>query len=207
MYLEKVRPFLKPGAIITDIGSTKTDIHKAVERLGYEDVFVGGHPMAGSEKTGYEHSESAFFRDKYYILTPFAESRPEYVAWMKQFIHDIGSHCILLDPDYHDAVVAGISHGPHVISAALVNAVAALDEDGTYGTLAAGGFHTTTRISSSSPEMWQNICLTNSDKICSFLDKYIEILTAAKQQIADGDKDGLMHFFEAAKNYRDHIRF
>ena len=207
MYLEKVRPFLKPGAIITDIGSTKTDIHKAVERLGYEDVFVGGHPMAGSEKTGYEHSESAFFRDKYYILTPFAESRPEYVAWMEQFIHDIGSHCILLDPDYHDAVVAGISHGPHVISAALVNAVAALDEDGTYGTLAAGGFHTTTRISSSSPEMWQNICLTNSDKICSFLDKYIETLTAAKQQIADGDKDGLMHFFEAAKNYRDHIRF
>lgn len=115
---------------------------------------------------------------------------------MEQFIHDIGSHCILLDPDYHDAVVAGISHGPHVISAALVNAVAALDEDGTYGTLAAGGFHTTTRISSSSPEMWQNICLTNSDKICSFLDKYIETLTAAKQQIADGDKDGLMHFLK-----------
>lgn len=71
-------------------------------------------------------------------------------------------------PDYHDAVVAGISHGPHVISAALVNAVAALDEDGTYGTLAAGGFHTTTRISSSSPEMWQNICLTNSDKYAAF---------------------------------------
>ena len=73
--------------------------------------------------------------------------------------------------------------------------------------LAAGGFKDITRIASSSPVMWQNICLTNSDKICSFLDKYIEILTAAKQQIADGDKDGLMHFFEAAKNYRDHIRF
>ena len=206
-YLDKLLPYLSKDCLLTDVGSVKSDILAAVREHGLCEQFVGGHPMTGSEKTGYEHSESAFFRDKYYILTPFAESRPEYVAWMKQFIHDIGSHCILLDPDYHDAVVAGISHGPHVISAALVNAVAALDEDGTYGTLAAGGFHTTTRISSSSPEMWQNICLTNSDKICSFLDKYIEILTAAKQQIADGDKDGLMHFFEAAKNYRDHIRF
>ena len=206
-YLDKLLPYLSKDCLLTDVGSVKSDILAAVREHGLCEQFVGGHPMTGSEKTGYEHSESAFFRDKYYILTPFAESRPEYVAWMKQFIHDIGSHCILLDPDYHDAVVAGISHGPHVISAALVNAVAALDEDGTYGTLAAGGLHTTTRISSSSPEMWQNICLTNSDKICSFLDKYIEILTAAKQQIADGDKDGLMHFFEAAKNYRDHIRF
>lgn len=206
-YLDKLLPYLSKDCLLTDVGSVKSDILAAVKEHGLCEQFVGGHPMTGSEKTGYEHSESAFFRDKYYILTPFAESRPEYVAWMEQFIHDIGSHCILLDPDYHDAVVAGISHGPHVISAALVNAVAALDEDGTYGTLAAGGFHTTTRISSSSPEMWQNICLTNSDKICSFLDKYIETLTAAKQQIADGDKDGLMHFFEAAKNYRDHIRF
>ena len=205
-YLDKLLPYLSKDCLLTDVGSVKSDILAAVREHGLCEQFVGGHPMTGSEKTGYEHSESAN-GDKYYILTPFAESRPEYVAWMKQFIHDIGSHCILLDPDYHDAVVAGISHGPHVISAALVNAVAALDEDGTYGTLAAGGFHTTTRISSSSPEMWQNICLTNSDKICSFLDKYIEILTAAKQQIADGDKDGLMHFFEAAKNYRDHIRF
>ena len=206
-YLDKLLPYLSKDCLLTDVGSVKSDILAAVREHGLCEQFVGGHPMTGSERTSYEHSESPFFRDKYYILTPFAESRPEYVAWMKQFIHDIGSHCILLDPDYHDAVVAGISHGPHVISAALVNAVAALDEDGTYGTLAAGGFHTTTRISSSSPEMWQNICLTNSDKICSFLDKYIEILTAAKQQIADGDKDGLMHFFEAAKNYRDHIRF
>ena len=206
-YLDKLLPYLSKDCLLTDVGSVKSDILAAVKEHGLCEQVVGGHPMTGSEKTGYEHSESAFFRDKYYILTPFAESRPEYVAWMEQFIHDIGSHCILLDPDYHDAVVAGISHGPHVISAALVNAVAALDEDGTYGTLAAGGFHTTTRISSSSPEMWQNICLTNSDKICSFLDKYIETLTAAKQQIADGDKDGLMHFFEAAKNYRDHIRF
>ena len=206
-YLDKLLPYLSKDCLLTDVGSVKSDILAAVKEHGLCEQFVGGHPMTGSEKTGYEHSESAFFRDKYYILTPFAESRPEYVAWMEQFIHDIGSHCILLDPDYHDAVGAGMSHGGHVISAALVNAVAALDEDGTYGTLAAGGFHTTTRISSSSPEMWQNICLTNSDKICIFLDKYIEILTAAKQQIADGDKDGLMHFFEAAKNYRDHIRF
>lgn len=133
-YLDKLLPYLSKDCLLTDVGSVKSDILAAVKEHGLCEQFVGGHPMTGSEKTGYEHSESAFFRDKYYILTPFAESRPEYVAWMEQFIHDIGSHCILLDPDYHDAVVAGISHGPHVISAALVNAVAALDEDGTYGT-------------------------------------------------------------------------
>ena len=70
VYLEKVRPFLKPGALITDIGSTKTDIHQAVERLGYEDVFVGGHPMAGSEKTGYESSTDHLLENAYYIITP-----------------------------------------------------------------------------------------------------------------------------------------
>ena len=74
VYLEKVRPFLKPGALITDIGSTKTDIHQAVERLGYEDVFVGGHPMAGSEKTGYESSTDHLLENAYYIITPTKKS-------------------------------------------------------------------------------------------------------------------------------------
>lgn len=206
-YLEKLKPFLSRDCLLTDVGSVKSDILAAVKEHGLCEQFVGGHPMTGSEKTGYEHSDSSFFRDKYYVLTPFAESRPEYTEWLKSFVRDIGSHCIILDADVHDSVVAGISHGPHVISAALVNAVAALDDEGTYAALAAGGFHGITRISSSSPEMWQNICLTNSGKICEFLDKYIEILNEAKEQVATGDAQGLMDFFAAAKAYRDSVRF
>ncbi|MCH5267367.1 MAG: prephenate dehydrogenase/arogenate dehydrogenase family protein [Lachnospiraceae bacterium] len=206
-YLDKLKPYLSKDCLLTDVGSVKSDILAAVREHGLCEQFVGGHPMTGSEKTGYEHSESSFFRDKYYVLTPFKESRPEYTEWLKSFVHDIGSHCMVLDANIHDAVVAGISHGPHVISAALVNTVAALDKEGTYAALAAGGFHGITRISSSSPEMWQNICLTNPERICEFLDKYIEILTAAKEQIAQADEEGLMDFFTAAKEYRDGVRF
>ena len=84
-YLDKLLPYLSKDCLLTDVGSVKSDILAAVKEHGLCEQFVGGHPMTGSEKTGYEHSESAFFRDKYYILTPFAESRPEYVAWMEQF--------------------------------------------------------------------------------------------------------------------------
>lgn len=206
-YLDKLKPYLSEDCLLTDVGSVKSDILAAVKQHGLCEQFVGGHPMTGSEKTGYEHSASAFFRDKYYILTPFPESRPEYTGWLRQFVHDIGSHCMVLEAGLHDAVVAGISHGPHVISAALVNTVASLDTEGTYGELAAGGFHGITRISSSSPEMWQNICLTNPQHICEFLDSYITILKTAREQIADGDEKGLMDFFADAKDYRDKIRF
>lgn len=206
-YLDHLQPYLSKDCLLTDVGSVKSDILAAVEKHGLQEQFVGGHPMTGSEKTGYEHSASAFFRDKYYVLTPFEQSRPEFIQWMEQFVHDIGSHCMILDAHIHDAVVAGISHGPHVISAALVNTVASLDTDGTYGALAAGGFHGITRISSSSPEMWQNVCLTNPDQICTFLDRYIEVLTAAKEKVASHDEEGLMNFFADAKKYRDHIRF
>lgn len=206
-YLKKVKPFLSKDCLITDVGSVKSDIVAAVIEEGLEHQFVGGHPMTGSEKTGYEHSSSQFFRDKYYVLTPLPESRKEDVEWLKEFIHKIGSHCMTLDPAYHDAVVAGISHGPHVVSAALVNAVDAFDQDGTYGKLAAGGFHSTTRISSSSPEMWQNICLTNPDQIVKYLDVVIQLLQNARAMVADADEDGLMEYFQNAKTYRDKINY
>ena len=110
VYLEKVRPFLKPGALITDIGSTKTDIHQAVERLGYEDVFVGGHPMAGSEKTGYESSTDHLLENAYYIITPTKKSTPEQIDRIRQVALGIGALPIVLDYHEHDFSVAAISN-------------------------------------------------------------------------------------------------
>lgn len=130
MYLEKVRPFLKPGAIITDIGSTKTDIHKAVERLGYEDVFVGGHPMAGSEKTGYESSTDHLLENAYYIITPTTKSTPEQIDRIREVALAIGALPLVLDYHEHDFSVAAISHLPHLVASSLVNLVHDNDSEG-----------------------------------------------------------------------------
>ncbi len=204
-YLQKLAPFLGSDCILTDVGSVKGNIHKAVAELGLSRQFVGGHPMTGSEKTGYANSAASFLNDAYYILTPTPESDPEYVEWMKRFIYSAGSICMVLDDVSHDRITAGISHVPHIISAALVNAVADRDNNGNYAKLAAGGFRDITRISSSSPEMWQNICLTNPDGILNFLEDYIGRLEQVRDNIKNGDGEALTEFFSDAKSYRDTI--
>lgn len=204
-YMEKLKPYLREDCILTDVGSVKGNIHKAAAELGLNRQFVGGHPMTGSEKTGYANSSSSFLKDAYYILTPTKESRPEYTEWLKSFVDAAGSVCMILDEVSHDRITAGISHVPHIFSAALVNAVAARDDEGYYGKLAAGGFRGITRISSSSPEMWENICLANPDAILECLDECIAILEQSKKAIAEKDSAALTKFFTDAKTYRDSI--
>ena len=206
VYLEKVRPFLKPGALITDIGSTKTDIHQAVERLGYEDVFVGGHPMAGSEKTGYESSTDHLLENAYYIITPTKKSTPEQIDRIRQVALGIGALPIVLDYHEHDFSVAAISHLPHIIAYSLVNLVKKSDDaNETMKTIAAGGFKDLTRIASSSPVMWQNICQSNSEQIVRLIDAYEEMLEKTKHDILSSDADALLQDFQSAKDYRDSI--
>lgn len=204
-YLKKLLPHLRKDCILTDVGSVKGNIHKAIDELGLNRQFVGGHPMTGSEKTGYANSDAAFLKNAYYLLTPTKETLPEYTEWMKQFVEDVGSICLVLDEVSHDRITAGISHGPHIISAALVNSVAVRDDSGNYGILAAGGFRDITRISSSSPEMWQNICLTNKSRILEFLNEYMDCLAQIRQDIENEDSEALTKFFTDAKTYRDGI--
>lgn len=204
-YLKELSPYISDRCIITDVGSVKGNIHHAIDKLGLNRHFVGGHPMTGSEKTGYLNSDSSYLKNAYYILTPTSETPEEYTLWLKNFIISAGSHCEIMDYETHDKITAAISHCPHLISASLINTVAKEDTDGRYGKLAAGGLKDITRISSSSPEMWQNICLSNPDAITSFLDKYILTLTDAKNAVSTGDADKLMKIFENAKKYRDNL--
>ena len=177
MYLEKVRPFLKPGALITDIGSTKSDIHHAVEHLGYEDVFVGGHPMAGSEKTGYESSTDHLLENAYYIITPTKKTTPEQIERIRRIALAIGALPLVLDYHEHDFSVAAISHLPHLVASSLVNLVHDNDSsDEIMKRLAAGGFKDITRIAASSPVMWEQICMTNTENILILLKRYIASL-------------------------------
>ncbi len=202
-YLEQVKPFLKPDCILTDVGSVKGDIHQAVEKLSLSSYFIGGHPMAGSEKTGYENSDASYLRNCCYVLTPTSCVSQDKVDFLRQFVSASGANCVIMRPEEHDRVTAGISHAPHVISASLVNTVQARDANGNHSLLAAGGFKDITRISSSSPEMWQNICLTNRDSILSFLEDYIDTLSQAKKAIQDSDEAAILEFFRQAKTYRD----
>lgn len=205
-YLAEIKPYLKPGAIVTDVGSTKTDIHEEVIRLGMEDCFVGGHPMAGSEKTGYENSTDHLLENAYYIITPTKTAPRESVDRLTAIAKAIGSIPIVLDYREHDSVTAAISHLPHVIASSLVNLVKDSDNsDGLMKRLAAGGFKDITRIASSSPEMWEQICMTNRVPLAAVLEKYILSLTETLNMLKAGDNSYLSRLFETSRDYRNSI--
>ena len=204
-YIKMLQPMLHPDCILTDVGSVKGNIHSAIKELGLESQFIGGHPMAGSEKTGYENSSLTLLENAYYILTPTESTKEADLSFMKEMVAAIGAIPVILDANSHDAITAAISHVPHIISAALVNLVGSAPEKEQMAALAAGGFKDITRISSSSPQMWQNICLTNTDCMISCLQDYIKLLAEAEKLLQEKDADGLYQLFADAKAFRDSI--
>lgn len=213
-YLKALAPLLKEGALITDVGSTKESIHREVAALGLEERFVGGHPMAGSEKTGYENSTDHLLENAYYIVTPCGGCRPELpfeeqpknVRRILAVAQAIGAIPMVLDYREHDRVVAAISHLPHLIASSLVNLVQDSDSPaGTMKTVAAGGFKDITRIASSSPEMWEQICMTNTGPIASVLERYIGSLEEILGAVRKKDAAAIHTLFETSRSYRDSI--
>ncbi len=202
--LVTLKPFLNPKTTLTDIGSVKTSIHEHVKELGLEEQFIGGHPMAGTERIGYTNSKSSILENAYYILTRTPLTSDERLENYRQLVEAMGATPLIIPYEQHDFATAAISHVPHVISGCLVNLVERSDsEDGLMKTIAAGGFKDITRISSSSPVMLQQICLTNHKNISVLLDKYISYLNDMKKVIDDVDGDALMDFFSSARDYRD----
>ena len=205
-YLEFLKEIRQPGCIITDVGSVKGIIHEKVEALGMTDCFVGGHPMAGSEKSGFEHSTDRLVENAYYILTPGGEIPLERLTDLTEMIASIGAIPMVLTADEHDFITAGVSHLPHIIASALVNLVKTLDNDAGYmKTIAAGGFRDITRIASSSPVMWQQICLENRSMISKVLDEYIRLIVQAKCWVDNGDADEIYNMFSNSREYRNSL--
>lgn len=205
-YLEKLKTIIKPDCILTDVGSVKKDIHDAVKRLDLESQFVGGHPMAGSEKIGYEYSSLDMLTDAYYLITPTSKTPDSMVQTLKEIACYCHCRTMILEAGQHDDATAAISHVPHVIAANLVNMVAKHDNlEQHMRHLMAGGFKSTTRIASSSPQMWQNICLSNTDCILKYLDSYQESLAEFKEILINKDEEKIMEFFSNAKEYRDSV--
>lgn len=202
--LHTISSMLKPHTIVTDVGSVKTGIHKLVTELGLEKQFIGGHPMAGSERFGYANSKVNLLENAYYVLTPTTEVCEEKILELKEMISTIKALPLVIACKEHDYATAAISHLPHIIAASLVNLVKEADsEDGLLKTMAAGGFKDITRIASSSPVMWQQICLTNTDNIKRLLEQYISDLQHIHDELNAKDALGLYNFFDQARVYRD----
>lgn len=199
-----IKKYLGPDTILTDVGSVKTDIHKHIEAAGLNAKFIGGHPMAGSERFGYRNSKAGLLENAYYILTPTSEVPAEKIIAFQTLVKTIKAIPLVLTYTQHDYVTGAISHLPHVISAALVNLVKDSDsKEGVMKLIAAGGFKDITRISSSSPTMWQQICLTNTDNIINLLDQYMEALGNIRETISSHNKEDIYSFFDDAREYRE----
>ena len=202
--LAAVKSVLSPECILTDVGSVKTGIHETICAAGLESQFIGGHPMAGSERVGYVNSKAILLENAYYILTPTDSVPYEKLETLRNLVQTLGAIPLVLDYRQHDYVTAAISHLPHVIAAALVNLVQDSDSaDGIMKMVAAGGFKDITRIASSSAQMWQQICLTNMDNIATLLDNYIQALNTIQNKLRIKDADALYDFFDNARIYRD----
>ena len=204
--LKEVISHCSPSTVLTDVGSTKGNIHKALDAIGFDGVFIGGHPMAGSEKYGYDYSSSSIIKGAYYVLTPGKNSTEEQINNYAKLVESIGCRPTIMDMKLHDTAAGVISHIPHVISASLVHFLINHDNDKqTMKTLAAGGFRDVTRTASSSVKMWEDICLANNDIICELLDDYIEELKDIRATMASKDKAEIAKFFSDAKEYRDFL--
>lgn len=202
--LAAVKKILKPGCLLTDVGSVKTPIHEAVCAAGLEDSFIGGHPMAGSERVGYASSKASLLENAYYILTPSPSVPAERLEAFRSLAAKTGAIPLVLDCKTHDYITAAISHLPHVIAAALVNLVREKDSgEGLMKMIAAGGFKDITRIASSSAVMWQQICLTNTENISSLLSDYIDALAGFQEMLDKKESSALFDQFENARVYRD----
>ncbi|HJA94048.1 MAG TPA: prephenate dehydrogenase [Candidatus Eisenbergiella merdipullorum] len=202
--LRFLKKYLQPESILTDVGSVKTPIHELAEREGLSSRFIGGHPMAGSERIGFANSRASLLENAYYILTPSAEVAKEKIQDLSELIRSIGAIPLILDYRQHDQITAAVSHLPHVVASSLVNLVRDSDSpDGLMKMIAAGGFKDITRIASSSTVMWQQICLANSVNISDLLAQYIDSLQQVKKEIDNHDAERLYAFFDGARRYRD----
>ena len=205
-FLEKISESVGNDCIITDVGSVKGVIHEKVKELKLQPHFIGGHPMAGSERSGFASSSDMLLENAWYITTPAEDVPLPRVTEFTDLIRLTGAIPMVITAEEHDFITAGVSHLPHIIASALVNLVSMLDNDAEYmKTIAAGGFRDITRIASSSPVMWQQICLENQSNISNVLDDYIRLLIQFRYFIDQKDADSLLRLFSSSRDYRDSI--
>ncbi len=200
-----IAPTLPADAVLTDVGSTKASVvtaaHSAFGELPKN--FVPGHPIAGTEKSGVEASFAELYDGRRVILTPTENSTSQAVARVRAMWEQAGAEVVETRVEHHDEVLAATSHLPHLLAFSLVDTLATLDDKREIFEYAAGGFRDFTRIASSDPEMWHDICLHNEPALLKMLERFEADLGRLRQAIADNDGDYLLQVFKRAKAARD----
>lgn len=205
--VQQIAPYVKPGTIITDAGSTKHMIcEKIWGNIPNDVTFIGGHPMAGSEKTGVRAADPYLFQNAVYVLTPPDESKQHEMATLQSLVKQTGAHTIVMDPKRHDLIVAAVSHVPHLLAATLVRTVSQVQEDIPETlNLAAGGFRDTTRIAEGSPGLWRDIVLTNRDAIQHVLHALQSSTQTLQKTLEHDDGPSLESYLSQARDVRMQI--
>jgi len=198
--LQAMAGALKPGALVTDVGSTKVEVVRMARRCLPRTVrFVGSHPMAGSEKTGVEFARADLFDRAVCLITPTPQTATADVQWLERFWQALGGHTQILTPQRHDALLARVSHLPHAVATALVRLSL---KDGAID-LAGPGFGDTTRIASGDPRLWTDIFRTNREAVCKAVDGLIEELTRFRNQLSGDDAEAIHAWLELSRKERD----
>lgn len=210
-FLVEIKDKISPECILTDVGSVKTGIHETAEKLNLTKQFIGGHPMTGSEKSGYKNASALLLENSYYILTPSCEGQEHQLNFLQNLISSLKPITIISDYKTHDFATAAISHVPHLIAATLVKLVEENDTPEQFMKLiAAGGFKDITRIAASSPDMWEQICSGNAENIITILDLYQKMLDQIKTSLVTKKEGVIYQLFEKSGAYRnslsDHAR-
>ena len=192
-------------ALLTDVGSSKQAVIESI-RAGFGHLprnFVAGHPIAGTEKSGVSAAFAELFRERLVILTPADETSPMATDRIAQMWRDAGARIEFMTPAHHDHVLAATSHLPHVLAFALVESLARLSDSDEVFHYAAGGFRDFTRIASSDPVVWRDICVANREALLEVMDRFQRDLDTLRAQIAEGDAATLEARFAFAKKARD----
>jgi cyclohexadieny/prephenate dehydrogenase len=204
----RIAPALKPGAIVTDVGSVKEAAIRELQPLLPATVqFVPGHPVAGTEHSGPESGFAELFRDRWCILTPLPETAPEAVAKVRALWEGAGMRVTIMPAEHHDKVLAVTSHLPHLIAYTIVGTATELGEDLQSEVVAysAGGFRDFTRIAASDPVMWRDIFLANREAVLELLQRFSEDLTALQRAIRRSDGELLHEWFTRTRAIRRSI--
>ena len=203
--MQALLPHLEAQTVITDGGSTKRDVLAAAGKILGARIsqFVPGHPIAGAEKSGADAAQADLYQGRRVVLTPSSATDKKNIALVKHAWEACGAKVDVLTADAHDRVFAAVSHLPHLLAYALVYEFAARDNAGELFSFAAGGFRDFTRIASSHPEMWRDICVANRAPLIAELDAYMAVLLRMRTLLASADAAGLEATFDAARKARD----
>jgi len=202
---QQLKGHIKDTAIITDGGSTKGNIVAAAKKVfGQVPIhFVPGHPIAGTENSGVEASFAELYIDHKIILTPLLDTDKDALEIVTGLWHSCGAEVVLMDVEHHDLVLGATSHLPHLLAFSLVNTLATVDDKKEIFDYAAGGFKDFTRIASSDPVMWQDICLANKAVLLEHLEHFQTDLDSLTQALENDDASYIRNIFSRAKNTRD----